>query len=180
MKKWIISDTHFLHENIKKYCGRTDGFNKEIIKNWNSVIGKDDAVFHLGDLAAGLGRVENGYEKLKKIMNMLNGNIVLIRGNHDYFEASKFKRDLNIKAVTDYHIEGEFFMCHYPLIIDSYMKNHLKPIVESLTEAYKQSGCKYIVHGHSHLTKFGGNRINVSVDLTGMKPILFENLLDYK
>lgn len=42
-KVFLISDTHFDHENIIKYCSRPfkskDEMNKTIIDNWNSVVG---------------------------------------------------------------------------------------------------------------------------------------------
>jgi len=176
-KTWFISDTHFLHSAIKKYCNRSDDYNKTIIKNWNSLVKPNDTVFHLGDLAAGVGKVQDGYDILKKIMNSLNGNIVLIKGNHDHYTNEQYKRDLNIKAVTDYLIYNEYFLCHYPLIIDKYTKERMIPVINELRTLFKESNCKYLLHGHSHLTKFKGKRINLSVDLTDFKPVEFNNLL---
>ena len=51
MKFFVIGDTHFLHENIIKYCNRPTDFNKLIIKNWNKVVKAEDVVIHLGDVA---------------------------------------------------------------------------------------------------------------------------------
>jgi len=56
---FIISDTHFGHNNIVKF-NRSDGsplrpwdnvdqMDDALIKNWNSVVGKEDKVYHLGD-----------------------------------------------------------------------------------------------------------------------------------
>jgi len=50
---WIISDTHFFHENIGKYCSRPDNWQQLIIKNWNVLISPDENVLHLGDFALG-------------------------------------------------------------------------------------------------------------------------------
>jgi calcineurin-like phosphoesterase family protein len=50
---WIISDTHFFHENIGRYCDRPDGWQDTIIENWNRMIQPEEIVFHLGDLALG-------------------------------------------------------------------------------------------------------------------------------
>ena len=47
------------------------------IVHWNSVIGKDDTVFHLGDFCLG------GAAEWTKILDRLNGKIYLIMGNHD-------------------------------------------------------------------------------------------------
>lgn len=54
---WFTSDTHFGHANIIKYCNRpykdTEEMNADLIKRWNSTVGKDDLVWHLGDFSLG-------------------------------------------------------------------------------------------------------------------------------
>ena len=56
-KTFFISDLHFNHENIIKYCNRpfpnVDKMNSSIINNWNSVVSKDDVVYFLGDFMFG-------------------------------------------------------------------------------------------------------------------------------
>ncbi len=47
---WIISDTHFFHENIGRYCNRPENWQDLIINNWNDLIAPDEQVLHLGDL----------------------------------------------------------------------------------------------------------------------------------
>lgn len=79
-KIFFTSDTHFSHD--KEFLYKTRGFNspqemnEEIIKRWNSVVSKEDEVYHLGDIV--LSNVEEGVE----CINKLNGIIHLIRGNH--------------------------------------------------------------------------------------------------
>ena len=51
--------------------------NQEIIKRWNSVVSKNDIVYHLGDFAFG------NKNFIESIVNQLNGKIYLILGNHD-------------------------------------------------------------------------------------------------
>ena len=50
---FFTSDTHFNHANIISFCNRpfkdVAQMNEAIIEKWNSVIGADDTVFHLGD-----------------------------------------------------------------------------------------------------------------------------------
>jgi len=75
MKKiFIISDTHW-----------TDRSNwiVEYIKKWNTLVGKDDTVFHLGDIAHN----KNALPRLKQ----LNGHKILITGNHDAYSTSIYK-----------------------------------------------------------------------------------------
>jgi len=51
---WFTSDTHFGHDRDFVWGVRgfknVDEMNKEIIKRWNSVVAKDDIVYHLGDV----------------------------------------------------------------------------------------------------------------------------------
>ena len=78
---FFTSDTHFNHTNIIRYCDRpfknTDDMNEKLIGNWNSVVGPDDIVFHLGDFCLG------GSAEWTKVLDRLNGKIYLIIGNHD-------------------------------------------------------------------------------------------------
>jgi len=74
---YFTSDTHFDHENIIKYCNRpfkdVNHMNESMIENWNNTVNDTDTVMHLGDFSF----------KSDKFINRLNGNITLIKGNHD-------------------------------------------------------------------------------------------------
>ena len=78
---FFTSDTHFGHNGILNYCNRgynnIDEMNAGLIEKWNSVVGKDDFIFHLGDFAFG------GSELWLNTLRALNGNKILILGNHD-------------------------------------------------------------------------------------------------
>ena len=176
-KVYFISDTHFLHDAIVEYCERPDNHNKIMIERWNSVVNPEDYVFHLGDFSAGVGKHNNGYEKLKKIASLLNGEKHLIRGNHDHYTDEQYKNDFGFASVQDYVVYKEYFLCHYPLIIDKYTKERHIENFQKMKEIFKQSGSKYLVHGHSHRKRFGGKRINVAVEQLEYSPILEENLL---
>ena len=72
MRIFLVSDTHFNHENILKYCNRPfntiEEMNVALIGNWNSVVKDDDIVYFLGDFALG-SNVKEVYEKYSKILN---------------------------------------------------------------------------------------------------------------
>lgn len=78
---FFISDTHFGHSKIIDYCKRPfssiEEHDKALIQNWNNTVGQDDTVFHLGDFAYGNSQF------IANIIKQLNGNIILIKGNHD-------------------------------------------------------------------------------------------------
>ena len=78
---WVTSDTHFGHTNIIKYCDRpftnTEDMDQAIIKDWNSKVGPEDLVIHLGDVTF------KSKSKMDFIMSQLSGKKMLILGNHD-------------------------------------------------------------------------------------------------
>lgn len=81
-EKWFISDTHWFHANIIKFCNRpfanVDEMNQAMVDNWNRVVSKKDFVYHLGDVFIG------GNDKLRnELLYSLNGHLRLIVGNHD-------------------------------------------------------------------------------------------------
>jgi calcineurin-like phosphoesterase family protein len=101
-KRFFISDTHFNDERLNLY-GRDLMFNSAsevneyVILRWNETVGKDDLVYHLGDVSF----ISDQY------VDKLNGNIFLIRGNHD-----KPKYDYLFKEVVDLaEINIEEFKC---------------------------------------------------------------------
>jgi len=117
---FFISDTHFNHSNIIKYCNRpwhdensqtgdiivrpedVEKMNEEMIKRWNGVVGKDDIVWHLGDFC--LGKDQNN--TIPEMVSRLNGKINLVLGNHDhhsvrfYYEAG-FNRVYDRKVIIN-------------------------------------------------------------------------------
>jgi calcineurin-like phosphoesterase family protein len=78
---FFISDTHFNHANVLKFCNRpfstVEEMNEYIIKQWNDKVPSDGIVYHLGDFGFGHNK------KLLQILKQLNGEIHLIVGNHD-------------------------------------------------------------------------------------------------
>lgn len=81
MAFFLISDTHFGHKNILDYENRPfsclSEMREQLIINWNSVVGPEDTVFHLGDVMMG------NKEQAAEIISRLNGHKILIKGNHD-------------------------------------------------------------------------------------------------
>ena len=77
MNIYLISDTHFNHDNIATYCQRPADFTERLIHNWKHTVGADDTVIHLGDVAIGNRRA------VKDILAELPGRKILVRGNHD-------------------------------------------------------------------------------------------------
>src|SRR4030042_3059261 len=81
-KTFFISDTHFDHFNIIKYCNRPfesiEEMNATILTHWNNTIAKNDLVFFLGDMSFG-----RNSRKPKWWTQNLNGRIIYFKGSHD-------------------------------------------------------------------------------------------------
>ena len=116
-KVFFTSDTHFYHSNIINFCGRpfknVEVMNETLIANWNSVVGPDDIIFHLGDFCLG------GSAEWANILNRLNGKIYLIVGNHDLKNIRKgyYKRFEDV--VMQMHIEVDkqrIYLNHCPFL----------------------------------------------------------------
>lgn len=114
---FFTSDTHFGHKNILNFCHRPfdsiEEHDQALINNWNSVVGPDDTVFHLGDFAFG------GFPFWESIVKQLNGHIILIIGNHD-----QKNRTAGTDALFDYVSQQmrilignqTVYLNHYPFL----------------------------------------------------------------
>lgn len=116
--RYFISDLHFNHNNIIKLCNREfknyTEMNASIIKRWNQKITPNDEVFIIGDLSFGDGEMAN------TVLRKLNGEKILIIGNHDRFLRDyKFDKSL-LKGFGNYMEIKEdnknIVMFHYPII----------------------------------------------------------------
>lgn len=117
---FFVSDTHFSHKHIIKFCNRPFANEKEmdetLIKNWNDKVPPNGLVFHLGDFGWG------GYKEWKQIRERLNGEIILIKGNHDHRNGpqSETQFDELFKLSTQQlliDIEGrKIYLNHVPFL----------------------------------------------------------------
>jgi len=114
-KIFLIGDLHFNHRNIIKYCSRpfnsVEDMNKQLIKNWNSVVGKNDIVYVVGDFAL------CGKQKIIEIGQRLNGRKRLVLGNHDQASIETY-RAAGFEFVYNHHIvlDDFFIVSHAPLV----------------------------------------------------------------
>ena len=120
-KKFYIADWHYDHANCIGFDNRpftsVEEMNAELIRRWNSAVGNGDFVYVLGDM------FWCNTKKAAPILKQLNGQKILIKGNHDRFHDPNFEK-LFVK-ITDYlevEDEGEkIVLCHYPIPC---FKNH--------------------------------------------------------
>lgn len=127
---WFTSDTHFAHS--KNFLWKPRGFNSieehdsYIIANWNSIVKSDDIVYHFGDVMLG-----NDLSYGMSCLNQLNGQIKIIRGNHDTdrrWAAYSTLDNVETLGYADIIKCGKwhFYLSHYPTYIGNMKESHPK------------------------------------------------------
>ena len=169
---FLVSDTHFGHAGVCRFM-RDDGVTKlrpwdnpddmdeEMVKRWNETVKPTDKVYHLGDVVIN--------RKAMKTLWRLNGDKVLIRGNHDIFRDDEYRQ--HFRELRAYHVMNGMILSHIPI--------H--------SESLSRFGTN--IHGHLHANRvqirgFNGkpmgidNRYHcVCVEQTDFRPILFEDVI---
>ncbi|MDI6719340.1 MAG: 2'-5' RNA ligase family protein [Methanomicrobiales archaeon] len=157
---YLISDTHFGHANIIRYCARpfvpadVGEMDAVLIHNWNRTVDAGDTVYFLGDLRYGTDAAAPD-----RYLQALNGRISFIAGNHDT-EIGGTVRSLTLER------DGKrFLLLHDPC--------DAPPDFEG-----------WIVHGHMHnndlenypFIHFTNRTINVSAEVIAYSPIALSTL----
>ena len=177
---FLVSDTHFGHAGVCRFT-RADGctplrpwddpdeMDEAMVKAWNERVKPTDKVYHLGDVVIN--------RKSLAIMHRLNGDKVLIRGNHDIFKDIDYRE--HFRELRAYHVMNGLILSHIPV--------H--------PESLGRFGTN--VHGHTHANRVRKARgvdartgeilysdeidpryHNVSVEqLPDFAPILFEDVI---
>ena len=121
MKTYITSDLHFGHKNIMTFCPQTRArFNNDVVymnnamvEEWNAKVQPGDLVYILGDVAFMSG------SDAGRMMMRLNGDKILIEGNHDRktLKDTTFLRAFKeVHKYLDITYDGhKIVMFHYPI-----------------------------------------------------------------
>lgn len=175
---YVISDTHFNHSNIIKYCNRpfthSEEMDERIIENWNSVVKDQDKVYHLGDVYFGGGR--DGY--IQKLLSRLKGKKRLILGNHDNGKDQILQRAFQKIDVWRMFPEFGLLLTHVPVHKSSLFRG-MKDRPTDLTKVMMEKEESYLknVHGHIHDKDAPSkDHINVSVERINYTPVNIESL----
>ncbi len=142
-KVFFTSDLHFGHENVIRFDNRpfknVEEMNAELIARWNRKVRAGDLVYVLGDLIW-----KTDTNNAHNLIKSLNGQILLIKGNHDRFlhNALAKKALAGVKDYDDIAVELEdgttrrCILSHY--FIPFYIGHRYSAIH---------------LHGHSHNTE---------------------------
>jgi calcineurin-like phosphoesterase family protein len=150
MTIYLISDPHFSHENIIKYCNRpfqhAEEMDEFMVDRWNAVVSPTDHVYVLGDVAMRRQHLH--------IVSRLQGKKRLIFGNHDIFDYKDYV-NAGFQKLMSYRVIANVILSHIPL--------HPSSI-----------NSKFIgnIHGHIHNNpEHPGRYLNVSAEKLDYTPI---------
>jgi calcineurin-like phosphoesterase family protein len=123
----------------------------ELVRRWNSVVGKKDVVWHLGDFCFG--------KRNLPIAGELNGLKKLVLGNHDMYSTDDYLKYFH-KVYGAVEYKGAIL-------------THI-PVHESQFDRYFMN-----IHGHLHTNKLEDPRYcNVSAEQTNLTPIPYDEILN--
>jgi len=176
---FLVSDTHFGHKGVCHFT-RNDGVTKLrpfdtpeemdefMVEAWNNRVRPNDKVYHLGDVVIN--------RRALPILNRLNGDKVLIRGNHDIFKDEDYTP--YFRSLRGYHVMNGMILSHIPVHPESLGRFGVN------------------IHGHTHanrVKKIRGVNVKtgellysdendvryhcVCVEQTDFAPILFEDVI---
>lgn len=131
MTKWFTSDLHFGHNNVIRYCNRPykelHEMNVAMTNIWNETIKPGDLVYVIGDFSL-------SKRLSQEMVPRLNGDKILIVGNHD----KPFKHIVKSNEV--------------------YSKENANRISDPICEQYLQDGWQSL-HKELHLTLRDGTNV---------------------
>lgn len=176
---FLVSDTHFGHAGVCHFV-RNDGVTKlrpwddpeamdeEMVRRWNETVRPNDKVYHLGDVVIN--------RKALKTLARLNGEKVLIKGNHDIFRLEEYTP--YFKDVRGYHVLNGMILSHIPVheaSLGRFGTNihghlHANRVMRraSSTAEFMECGVMEKIDPRYHC---------VCVELTDFAPILFEDVI---
>lgn len=164
---WVTSDIHFFHKRIIEFCPESRGscltipeMHESIIYRHNSVVGKNDLVYIIGDVTFGAMKAS------VQLLNEMNGEKILIIGNHD---VNNLKRPEFVGCFTSMHDYLEIkrkgdtiCMFHYPIAWWN-----------------KRRYGSFHLHGHLHGDPSGiaGRIRDVGIDTNDLYPYNLDELI---
>ncbi|WP_242096204.1 metallophosphoesterase family protein [Sphingomonas sp. CROZ-RG-20F-R02-07] len=159
MALFFTADTHFGDHrtlNIHRRPFATVGeMDEALVTAWNAIVGADDVVWHLGDVARRPADVA-------ALLSRLNGTKHLIRGNNDPVATGEAAGWASVGDYVELTEDGHrLVLCHYPF--RSWNGQHRRAIN---------------LHGHSHgRLKPMLRQHDVGVDARNFRPVRLAELL---
>lgn len=160
---FFTGDTHFgdprvLRIDLRPFADIAE-HDAALIENWNSVVGQDDDVWHLGDFMLSKGG------DCAELLGRLSGRKHLIVGNNDPTTTSGSVGWASVQHYAEIKEDGyHLILCHYAF------------------RTWNQMGKGSInLHGHSHgRLKPVPRQFDVGVDARSLKPVGLADILSAK
>lgn len=194
---WVVSDTHWGHDNIVGFCARPEDHDQIMIAEWRAHVPDDATVLHLGDVCYGHNGGNTRFKRLTS-KELTGARKLIIQGNHDN-QTYSFYRDSGFSIATPFAL-GFTLSGHDGLILDprahrqAEITGSISPWVVSFSHYPWQSPDDRgrippnhtRVHGHIHNSGYTRNgyvpflkqHINMSVEQTRYRPVNLKLLLD--
>jgi calcineurin-like phosphoesterase family protein len=114
---FLVSDTHFGHAGVCRFAhpddpevklrpwSDPDEMDEEMVRRWNERVRPTDKVYHLGDVVIN--------RRALRTLHRLNGDKVLIRGNHDIFRDEEYRT--YFRELRAYHVLNGMILSHIPV-----------------------------------------------------------------
>lgn len=113
---FLVSDTHFGHAGVCRFTHEDTGvkirpwtdpdeMDEFMVRAWNERVRPKDKVYHLGDVVIN--------RRAMKTLARLNGDKVLIRGNHDIFRDDEYRE--YFRELRAYHVMNGMILSHIPI-----------------------------------------------------------------
>ena len=168
---FLVSDTHFGHAGVCRFL-RDDGtklrpwdnpddMDEEMVRRWNETVRPKDKVYHLGDVVIN--------RRALKTLARLNGDKVLIKGNHDIFRMDEYTP--YFRDIRGYHVMNGMILSHIPVHEESLARfgtNIHGHLHYNRVKVYSIDEEKHVVDPRYHC---------VCVEHTDFRPILFEEVI---
>jgi len=174
---FLVSDTHFGHAGVCRFL-RNDGVTKLrpwdnpeemdefMVKAWNERVRPNDKVYHLGDVVIN--------RRALTTLARLNGDKVLIRGNHDIFRDEEYRK--YFRELRAYHVMNGMILSHIPIHSDSlgrFGTNIHGHLHANRVMLYNENRSQYGLENTYIDTRYHC----VCVEQTDFAPILFEDVV---
>ena len=177
---FLVSDTHFGHTGVCRFThpdnpevklrpwDNADEMDEFMIEAWNKRVNPKDKVYHLGDVVIN--------RRSLKTLSRLNGDKVLIRGNHDIFRDDEYRE--YFRELRAYHVMNGMILSHIPVHEASLgrfgvnIHGHLHASRVKKVRGY-DARTGTILYGDEIDTRYHC----VCVEQTDFAPILFEDVI---
>jgi calcineurin-like phosphoesterase family protein len=148
--------------------------NNVIVRNWNSLVSKDDTVYFLGDFC-----FVRKKQEVVRWKEKLNGHIILIRGNHDNKDTRKVFRPECYDELAIQIGKYNCILAHRPLYPD-YWDIPTRDLTNHFARKAEYEKYDFVISGHIHnLRLWTGNSLNVGVDVHDFRPISEATVLTF-